>query len=409
MEKHIIRTNYLEKLERFREKNLIKVLTGIRRCGKSVLMEQFQERLKKGGIKNEQIISLNFEKLENEELLDYKKLHDYISGRLYKKGWSYVFLDEIQMVNEFQKTINSLRTKEQIDMYITGSNSSLLSGELATLLTGRCIPIHVMPLSFKEFLSANLSREEYGTKNGLLKDKLKEYMLYGSFPQTLDLKGRKDIYDYLDSVYSTIIRKDILARGKTIQEGILTGIAKFIFHNIGSETSSVNIANTLKSNKREVSYNTVEKYLGLLKDSFVIYEANRYDVKGKQHLKQNAKYYAVDTGMRNMLLSNKETDIGHILENIVYTELIRRDYKVCVGKVDNREIDFVAENENGIEYYQVAATVLDEQTRERELEPLNKIKDHSPKFLITLDDYSGGTTYNGIRLINAIEFLSGNY
>jgi len=448
MNNYVERTNYLSKLNWFKEKNLIKVVTGIRRSGKSVLMEQFQEQLKREGVKEEQIISLNFEKLENEDLLDYKKMHDYITERLYKGGWTYLFLDEIQIVNDFQKAINSLRTKEKVDIYVTGSNSSLLSGELATLLTGRCITIHVLPLSFVEYLQAKKNDDfekgktatnqapmprgfllksyqneggkltpQYNSYAGIYRQDFVDYVKLGSFPQTLQLSTQKNIFDYLDDVYSAIIRKDILARGKTVQEGILTSIAKFLFQNVGSETSSVNITNTLKSNKREVSYNTVEKYIDYLKDSFIVYEANLFDVKGKQILKKNAKYYAVDSGLRSMLLASKETDIGHVLENIVYLELLRREYKVSVGKIEVKkedktvikEIDFVAEHEGGVEYFQVAASILDPNTLARELEPLNNVKDHFPKYIITLDDYTTNTTHNGIRVIHAIDFLLGNY
>jgi hypothetical protein len=401
MEKYVERTNYINKLKDFREKNLIKVITGIRRSGKSVLMEQFQDFLKSDGVRPEQIISLNFEQLENEELTDYKKLHDYIVAKLSNDSWTYIFLDEIQIVSDFQKTINSLRTKEKVDIYVTGSNSSLLSGELATLLTGRSITIHVLPLSFQEF--------SLGCEGDDKNKNFQKFLKWGSFPQTLALSSQKNVFNYLDDVYSAIIRKDILARGKTVQESVLTAIAKFLFHNIGSEVSLQNIANALKSNKREASYNTVERYVGLLKDSFIFYEVARYDIKGKQHLKQNAKYYAVDIGMRNMLLANKETDIGHILENLVFLELFRREYKVSIGKMDTKEVDFVAENEKGIEYFQVYASVLDTKTRERELEALNNIKDHFPKYLITLDDYTAGSTHNGIRIINAIDFLLGKY
>jgi len=378
-------------------------------------MEQFQGELRDCGVKDEQIISLNFEMLENEGLLDYKLLHDYIKGRLRKGEWTYIFLDEIQLVPDFQKMVNSLRTKDRVDIYVTGSNSSLLSSDLATLLTGRCITIHVLPLSFKEYASA---RRPVAFEDGngqpspigdnttsFYRNAFGDYMRYGAFPQTLQLNSQKNIYDYVDDVYSAIVRKDILARVKTIQEGILTSIAKFVFHSIGSEISPLNISNALKSNKREASYNTVEKYLEYLKDAYIIYEVNRYDIKGKQHLKKNAKYYAVDMGMRNVLLTNKETNLGHILENIVYLELLRRGYKITVGKIDQREVDFVAENENGVEYYQVAASVLDPGTLERELAPFNGIKDHFPKYLITLDDYSVGNTHNGIKIVNAIDFL----
>jgi predicted AAA+ superfamily ATPase len=403
MEKSIVREHYLNNIKEFREKSLIKVVTGVRRCGKSVLLEQFQDELKKDNVAEEQIIYLNFEKLENEELLDYKKLHSYITERLNKNGWTYVFLDEIQMVENFQKTVDSLQTKQKVDIYITGSNAYLLSNELATLLSGRYIQIHVMPLSFAEYLQG---KENENNAIDYHKE-FDQYMRFGSFPQTLELTSQKSIYDYLDSVYNTVVVKDILARGKTINEGVLRSITKFLFHNIGNEVSSVNITNTLKSNQREVSYNTVEKYLGYLKDCFIIYEAPRYDVKGKHHLKSNAKYYAVDTGLRSMLLSNKETDLGHVLENIIYLELVRREYKVSVGKIDTKEIDFVCENENGTIYIQVAASLLDKNTLDRELASLNSIKDHYPKFIITLDNYTAGNIYNGIRVIHAIDFLLG--
>ena len=414
MKKYVTRTNYLSKIREFREQDLIKVVTGIRRCGKSVLMEQFQEELKSGGIKNNQIISINFEELENEELLDYKKLHDYIRKRLNKNGWTYVFLDEIQMVKDFQKTISSLRAKKNVDIYITGSNSYLLSGELATLLSGRYILIHLLPLSFKEYCEAfefnsaeNKNNFPSRSQSMDVRQIFNNYLKFGSFPQTLKFKSQRAIYSYLDSIYNTVVVKDICGREKTVDVGILASIAKFIFHNIGNLVSATTIADTLTSNKRKTSYNTVEKYLGLLKDSFIIYELSRYDVKGKQHLKQNAKYYSVDIGLRNMLLANKETDIGHVLENLIYLELLRREYKVSVGKFDNKEIDFVAENENGIEYYQVAASVLDKNTLERELESLNKIQDHFPKYIITLDEHTPNTSYNGIKIINAIDFLMG--
>ena len=445
MKSYVVRKNYLNKIREFKEKNLIKVITGVRRSGKSVLLEQFQEELKNDGIKDSQIISLNFERIENEDLLDYKKLHTYITDRLNKDGWTYIFLDEIQMVEQFQKAINSLHTNKNVDIYLTGSNSYMLSGELATLLSGRYVEIHVLPLSFKEYIIAKnyikfergesstassdimnkalllksyetitiddekLLAPQYGSYKDIYRQEFENYIRNGSFPQTLELKSQKSIYDYLDSVYNTVVVKDILARGKSVQESVLSSIIKFILHNIGSEVSSVNIANTLTSNNRKVSYNTVETYLGYLKDSFVIYEAPRYDVKGKQHLKSNAKYYAVDTGLRNMMLYNKETDIGHLLENIVYLELIRREYKISVGKVDLKEVDFVAQNENETVYFQVATSLLDKKTLDRELASLNAIKDHYPKFIITLDDYMTGNTYNGIRVVHAIDFLLENY
>ena len=398
MEKQVIRTALIEKIKAFREKKLIKVITGVRRSGKSVLLRQFIDCLKQDDVRENQIVYISFEELENEYLKDYKVLHEHIKERLNPNGWTYIFLDEIQEVDEFQKTINSLLTKDKIDIYVTGSNSKLLSSELATLLTGRCIPIHVLPLSFKECASIH--------SNNLNPEKIfNKYMKQGGFPQTLELSTQKDVYDYLDSVYSTIIRKDILTREKSVDIGVLESITKFLAHNIGSLVSSTNIANALTSNKRKTSYNTVEKYIGLLKDCYIIYEVGRYDIKGKEYLKQNAKYYVVDTGLRNMLLANKETDLGHLLENIVYFELLRREYKVSIGQYGTKEIDFVATKDKKTEYYQVCASVTDKDTLARELEPLNNIKDHYPKYLITLDEYTAGNVYNGIQVINAIDFL----
>ncbi|MCL2061396.1 MAG: ATP-binding protein [Firmicutes bacterium] len=423
MKHYILRNHYLKKLSALKEKNVIKVITGVRRSGKSVLMQQYQNELINSGVKAKQILSLNFEKLENEELLDYKKLHDYICQRLNPDGYSYIFLDEIQMVQGFQKTVDSLYTKENVDIYITGSNSYLLSGELATLLSGRYIPIHILPLSFSEYADAFLLKHNrvtlsnpYSIANDISGNSNKnliinpqqlfsDYLKLGSFPQIVEFDSQQTSYEYLDSLYNTVIVKDICGREKTVDVGVLTSLTKFIFHNIGSLVSSTTIANTLTSNNRKTSYNTVEKYLNFLKDSYIIYEVGRYDVKGKQHLKQNAKYYAVDTGLRNMLLANKDTDIGHLLENTVFLELLRRGYKISVGKVDTKEIDFIAENENGIEYYQVAASVLDPATLAREIEPLNGIKDHFPKYILSLDNYTANLTHNGIRVVNAIDFF----
>ena len=407
MEKYLVRTKYLETLKGLKEMNLIKVMTGVRRCGKSVLMQQFQDFLRSEGVKDEQIIAINLEDVKNYDLLDFKALHNYIEQRLYKNGWTYVFLDEVQMVPEFQRTINSLRIKDKVDLYVTGSNSSLLSGELATLLTGRYMSYHMLPLSFQEYLEivSKIPKKDWNKHS--LRPHFDEYIIKGSFPQTANMKSEKHITVYLDDVYSSILRKDILGREKTVNGPVLESIAKFVFHSVGSEISPTNIANSLKSNKREASYNTVEKYLQYLKDCYLIYEIGRYDVKGKQHLKKNSKYYVVDIGLRNMLLANQQSDLGHVLENIVYLELLRRGHKISVGKIDDKEIDFVCQTDDGVEYYQVTATMLDASTRERELDPLRRVKDNHPKFVITLDDYSQGN-YDGIRVINAIDFLLGD-
>ena len=392
----ITRHQYLEKLRLFKDKQLIKVITGIRRCGKSTLLEQFQTELKTQGVTDEQIIHINFEDLMYEDLLDYKNMYAYISERLNTKG-TYIFLDEIQRVPSFQKAVDSLYIQPNVDVYITGSNSDLLSSELATLLTGRYIEIKMLPLSFKEYVSAfdasANKRELFST-----------YMQNGAMPYVLNLPNKEAVNIYLEGIYHTILSNDIARRHPQTDLSVLESILKYLMHNIGNLVSSTNIANALTSNNRKTSYNTVEKYIGYLTESFLIYEASRYDVKGKQHLKSLSKYYLIDSGLRNMLLSNSASDIGHILENIVYFELLRRGGKVNVGKLDSRKVDFVVTTSEGIEYYQVAATVLDEQKRQTELEPLEKIKDFYPKTLITLDDFNLGN-HNGIKIVNAIDFL----
>ena len=392
----ITRHQYLEKLRLFKDKQLIKVITGIRRCGKSTLLEQFQTELKTQGVTDEQIIHINFEDLMYEDLLDYKKMYAYISERLNAKG-TYIFLDEIQRVPNFQKAVDSLYIQPNVDVYITGSNSDLLSSELATLLTGRYIEIKMLPLSFKEYVSAfdasANKRELFST-----------YMQNGAMPYVLNLPNKEAVNIYLEGIYHTILSNDIARRHPQTDLSVLESILKYLMHNIGNLVSSTNIANALTSNNRKTSYNTVEKYIGYLTESFLIYEASRYDVKGKQHLKSLSKYYLIDSGLRNMLLSNSASDIGHILENIVYFELLRRGGKVNVGKLDSREVDFVVTTSEGIEYYQVAATVLDEQKRQTELEPLEKINDFYPKTLITLDDFNLGN-HNGIKIVNEIDFL----
>lgn len=392
----IIRHQYLEKLRLFKDKQLIKIITGIRRCGKSTLLDQYQAELKTQGVTDEQIIHINFEDLKHEDLLDYKKMYAYISDRLNAKA-TYIFLDEIQRVPNFQKAVDSLYIQPNVDVYITGSNSDLLSSELATLLTGRYIEIKMLPLSFKEYVSAF---DSSANKRELFSN----YIQNGAMPYVLNLPNKEAVNIYLEGIYHTILSNDIARRHPQVDLSVLESILKYLMHNVGNLVSSTNIANTLTSNHRKTSYNTVEKYIGYLTESFLIYEASRYDVKGKQHLKSLSKYYLIDNGLRNMLLSNSASDIGHVLENIIYFELLRRGGKVNVGKLDSREVDFVVTNSDGIEYYQVAATVLDEQKRKTELEPLEKIRDFYPKTLITLDDFNLGN-HNGIKIVNAIDFL----
>ena len=393
----IERDKYLKELIDFRDTNLIKVVTGIRRCGKSTLFELYQEYLKENGVSNEQIISVNFEDLEFEELQNYKTLYKYVKDRLIPDKMNYVFLDEIQAVPQFQKAVDSLFIQKNCDVYITGSNAYLLSGELATLLTGRYVEIKMQPLSFKEYLSAMPDRTDINRK-------YTAYLMNSSFPGALELKTYKKIREYLSGIYHTIIMKDVVARLKIQDIFMLESIASYMFDNIGNICSTKKIADTMISAGRSISVHTVERYLKALIDSFVLYRVPRYDVKGKQLLKTGEKYYIADIGMRYYLLGTKLSDYGHMLENIVYLELLRRGYEVYVGKVGTKEVDFIAIGENGTEYYQVAYTVRDEVTLNREINSLDDIKDHNPKYLLTMDD-EPDADYNGIKKINAIDWL----
>lgn len=392
----VVREDYLKQLRSFKHKELIKVITGIRRCGKSTLMRQYQQELLNLGVKQEQIIHINFEDLDYEHLLNYNTLYNHLKQNLYKGGYTYIFLDEVQKVDNFQKVVDSLYIKENVDIYITGSNSDLLSSELASLLTGRYVEIKMFPLSFSEYCS--------NFKDIDVKTLFNNYLTYGSFPYSTNLVDKQSNDIYLNGLFNTIFMVDVAKRYPATDMGVLESILRFLYHNIGSLVSSTSIANTLTSNNRKSTYNTVEKYIKYLKECFLIYEAQRYDIKGKQHLKSLSKYYVVDNGLRNLLLSNQSTNIGHILENLVYLELLRRGYKVSVGKIDEKEVDFVAINQNGIEYYQVSATVLDPNKLKTELLSLQKINDNYPKYLITLDDFNFGQ-YDGIKIVNAINFL----
>lgn len=393
----IVRTQYLQQLQLFKEKQVIKVITGIRRCGKSTLLSQFMDCLRESGVTDGQIIQVNLEDLNNESLLDYKRLHGYITSRLSADKFNYVFLDEIQRVPDFQKAVDSLYIRPNVDIYITGSNSDLLSSELATLLTGRYVEIKMLPFSFAEYVQAY--PDDFDKKALFAK-----FMQQGAMPYVTNLPDDKAVNTYLEGIYNTILNNDISHRYPQADMSVLESILRYLAHNVGNLVSSTNIANTLTSNRRKTSYNTVEKYIRYLQEAFLVYESSRYDVKGKQHLKSLAKYYIVDLGLRNLMLANRASDLGHVLENVVYLELLRRGYKVNVGKLDNREVDFVATNAYGIEYYQVAATVLDADKRNAELEPLLRIKDNYSKTLITLDDYGLGN-YDGIKIVNAISFL----
>ena len=394
----INRTEYLEQLRRFKDKDLIKVVTGIRRCGKSTLFELFINYLQESGVKEEQIIKINLEDADY-NFENYKELYDFINKQIDSKKQYYVFLDEVQNVPMFQKAVDSLYIKKNVDVYITGSNAYLLSGELATLLSGRYIEIKMLPLSFKEYISAF---EDTNYTQLFL-----NYMKNGGMPGNINIlkTNPNDIDKYLDGIFSTIVYKDIMARNKITDKLLLESILKFIFDSIGSSISTKKISDTLTSKGLSTSNHTVENYINAFLESFLIYKAERFDVKGKNLLARDYKYYAVDTGLRSYLLGKKaDSDMGHILENIVYLELIRRGYRVYVGKVEDLEVDFVAENRNGLKYYQVALTVRDDKVLERELKSLQKTGDHYPKILLTLD-MDLEADYNGIIKMNVVDWL----
>lgn len=394
----IKRTKYLEQLIRLKDKQLIKVVTGIRRCGKSTLFSIFIEYLKSIGVKDEEIIYVNLENPDLHEIQDYMSLYTYINKQLIQGKQNYIFIDEIQMVPDFQKAVDGLFIKENCDVYITGSNAFLLSGELATLLSGRYIEIKMLPLSFQEY---TLGQKET--------DVMRLYMKYiqnGSFPYILQLTEKQDIHAYLEGIYTSIVLKDVVARHKIADVGILEDIIRYMFDNIGNIFSSTKIANTMTSIGRKISVVTVEHYLNALEKSYILYRIGRYDVKGKRYLSTGYKYYIADIGLRYYLLGTKKADMGHILENVVYLELLRRGYELYIGKADQTEIDFVAIGKKGMEYYQVAYTVMDADGKalERELRPLESIKDHNAKYLLTMD-YTPFTSHNGIKQMNVLDWL----
>ena len=398
----INRQEYLDKLIALRDKQLIKVITGIRRCGKSTLMEIFQNYLKSNGVSDNNIISINFEDYDNYELREPSKLYSYIKEKLSDTGMNYIFLDEIQHVEDFPRIVDSLYIKKNVDIYITGSNAYMLSSEIATLLSGRYVEIKMLPLSFKEYIESTGDTKE-------LSRKYADYIENSSFPYTLELRDTpKELYNYLEGIYNSIVVKDIANRKKITDTMMLESITRFLFDNIGNPMSTKKIADTMTSMGRKIDVKTVEKYVSALTESFVMYQAKRYNVKGKQYLKTLEKYYAVDMGLRSMLLGTRGADVGHILENVVYLELIRRGYDVYVGKIDDLEVDFVAMDKKQIEYFQVAATVRDENTLNRELLPLQKISDNYPKVILTLDD-DPEADYDGIKRINVLDWLIEKY
>ena len=409
----IDRKEYLDFLVKSKDRQIIKVVSGVRRCGKSTLFEIYKDFLLENGVAKNQIISINFEDMDYEELTDYKKLYEYIKSKMIEDKRNYIFLDEIQHVDKFEKVVDSLFIKENTDLYITGSNAYFMSSELATLLSGRYIELKMLPLSFKEYYQAKLEYEKMEQKeNRTLKTLIQyynEYIVNSSFPYTLQLDSDlKNIHEYLSGIYNSVLLKDIVARLKISDVMRLESVVKYIFDNIGNLTSLSKIGNTLTSMGRKTDVKTIEKYIRGLTNSLLVHEVSRYNIKGKEFLSTLSKYYVTDLGLRQIILGNRNIDMGHILENVIYLELLRRKGNVYVGQFDKNEIDFVVINSNEIEYYQVALTILDENTLKRELDAFKNIKDNYPKYLITLDDVMVNTDYDGIKVVNALEWLLWN-
>ena len=422
------RRQYLDNLSSWRDKTgVIKVVTGIRRSGKSTLFELYQfDLIVKFGVTDAQIQSINLEDANFSDLLDWKKLHDHVQSRLVPNKMNYIFLDEIQNVPDFERAVNSLRLKDNVDLYITGSNSRILSGELATLLSGRYVTIHMQPLSFKEYVSAyqdvgmwtRRTSEDYrNPRNRDVNAMFQDYIHNSSFPYTIHLltwtgnaenkyapMKSEQVRQFLQGLFDTIVLKDIVERLGVKDVSRLNKVIKFMFDNIGRETSIRNIKNLLESDSGiKIDVGTIENYLGGLIDTFVMYKVDRYDVKGRQHLKTNSKYYVADIGLRYLLLG-RSGDTGHILENIVYLELLRRGYNISIGKVGDFEVDFVAVKDGRTEYYQVSQDITDKDTYEREIRALDAIDDHNPKYLITMNKPLT-EEYKGIKIVDALSWL----
>lgn len=402
----IERTNYIEKLLGWKDEQVIKVVTGIRRCGKSTLLRQYQDALRQRGVSDEQIISINFEELENEPLLDYHALYDHIKARLCGGRMTYIFLDEIQKVPFYEKAVDSLYVKENTDIYLTGSNAYMLSGDLATLLTGRYVEFSMLPLSFGEYCRAAGCTGEVA---------LNEYMRYGGMPYIAAMDKTPDKADtYLEGIYNTVIVRDIedrqarreadSAKRKVTDIALLKSIARFLAGSVGSPISIKSVSDYLISGGRKVSPNTVDDYMEALRESFVFYPVERFDIVGKQLLRANKKWYIVDLGLRNHILPRSNYDLGFSIENIVYFELLRRGYQVNIGKYGAAEVDFVARKRDEIAYYQVTASMTAPETFEREMRPLRSIRDNYEKTVLTLDRFSTGN-YDGIRVINLVDWL----
>lgn len=396
----IVRDNYLNLLKDAKDTEFIKVITGVRRSGKSTLLLMFKEYLLRNNVNEKNIIHINFESALYDEIKDYKDLYNELKTKL-SLGKNYILLDEIQNVNKWEKAINSLNIDFDVDIYITGSNAYLLSSELATLLSGRYIEIKMFPLSFKEFLKFN----NYDNNN--LEDKFNEYLKYGGLPAITQIKDKNNlVLSYLEDIYNTIVKKDVLDRNNIKDIALLENIIKYISSNIGSPISANKISDYLNSNKiaQKTNHQTIDNYLKMLENAFILYKADRSDIRSKAILKTLAKYYIADTGIRNIILGFRNIDEGHLLENVVYLELLRRGYKVNIGKSQEYEIDFIAQNVETIKYYQVTRSLATKEVLTRELRSLENIADNYEKIILTMDK-TINKDYNGIKVINIIDFL----
>lgn len=390
---------YLDKLIKFKDKQFIKVITGIRRCGKSTLLKLFREYLLENDVSEKQIIYINFESIQFDDIKDYKLLYEYIKEHLVAKSRTYLLLDEIQEVIHWEKAVNSFLVDFNVDIYITGSNAWLLSSELSTLLSGRYVEIKMLPLSFKEYM------EFVEEPSNNIEEDFQLYLRYGGLPPIIELNNNLDmIQPFLSGIYNTVLMKDIVQRNTVRDAALLDNLVHFLADNIGNSISTKKISDYLTSAGRKTTPATIDNYLQMLEKAFIFYKANRYDIKGKLYLKTQEKYYIVDTGIRNNLLGLRNMDYGHILENIIYMELLRRGFDVYIGKIGSMEVDFIAVKANKKIYYQVSASILDEKTKDRELRSLVSIPDQYDKVLLTMDrPYV--EDFEGIKWVNIIDFL----
>lgn len=403
----INRPEYLNQLIQNKDIDLIKIVTGLRRCGKSSLLDLFHQYLLDYNVPNNNIIHMNMESLRYRELTDYLSFYDYVSALIPSTGKTYLIFDELQVIEHWEKAIESFRLDYDVDIYITGSNAYLLSSELSTFLSGRYVEIRMLPLSFKEFLSFYKFEEAI-----TMDEKFQKYVQFGGMPVLSEFQFNEvRASQALEGIYSTVIIRDILRRNNQVDQNTLHKIILFLCSNIGSITSPNNIGNVLStegdipsSKGRNIAGRTVDKYIAMLRNAYFFYTVERYDVKGKQLLKTLGKHYIVDTGFRNLLLGYRNDDRGHILENIVFLELLRRDYHVYIGKIGDKEVDFIAEKPNDKLYIQVTESIQSPQTRERELRPLQVINDNYEKIILSMDrDFI--TSYDGIKSINLIDWL----